>query len=363
MKIDNRLQKLRSILIERDIDTIMVSQPENRHYLSGFYGSAGYLFITQTRAILATDFRYIEQAKSQSPDYEIFQITNNMDKWLPELVTELNITNLGFEAEHVTFSMHHRLSDILDKEQPQINLLPLNGIVESLRAVKEPEEIELIRKAVVISDDAFNYIKNRINNSIKESELAWDIEKYMRERGSEGIAFDIIVASGPNSALPHVQPSSRKFNDNEPIVIDIGAKAGAYCSDITRTICTGNSNSKYYDVYNTVLEAQIAAINNIKTGMTGNEADNIARQIINKAGYGNNFGHGLGHGIGLATHESPRLGPSSTDILSDGMVFTIEPGIYISGWGGIRIEDTVIMENGKTRVLSKARKILHDRKQ
>jgi Xaa-Pro aminopeptidase len=146
-------------------------------------------------------------------------------------------------------------------------------------------------------------------------------------------------------------------------VIDIGARIGGYCSDLTRTICSGNGDSKFNDIYNIVLEAQTAAIDNIKTGMTGNEADSIARQVINKAGYGSAFGHGLGHGVGLATHESPRVGSGSTDVLADGMVFTIEPGIYISGWGGVRIEDTVIMENGKTRVLSKARKILNDRKQ
>jgi len=228
--------------------------------------------------------------------------------------------------------------------------------VESLRAIKEPEEIELITKAVEISDSAVEYIKDVIHVGMNEKELAWEIEKFMRENGSQSLPFDIIVASGPNSALPHAKPSSRAIQPGEPILIDIGARIGGYASDLTRTICLGTPDKAFNKIYDIVLGAQLTAIAMIKENMTGEEADSLARVVIEEAGYNEAFGHGLGHGIGLAPHELPRLGPNSSERLVDGMVFTIEPGIYLSGWGGVRIEDVVIMENGKLRVITKAKK-------
>jgi len=357
MNFKNRLKKLRQGLAEKEIDGIFVSQPENRYYLSGFDGSSGYLLITLQNTVLATDFRYIEQAKAQAPDYQIFQITNNTPDWFPRLVAELNLSRLGFEAGHVTFAMYRQLSDILNKAQPQLKLAPIDGLVESLRAIKEPEEIELITKAVEITDSAFEYIESRIHIGMSEKEVAWEIEKFLRENGSQTIPFDIIVASGSNSALPHAKPSQRTINSGEAVVIDIGARFGGYSSDLTRTICLGTPDDTFKKVYDTVLGAQSAAMAMIKEGMTGNQADGVARTVIEQAGYGKAFGHGLGHGIGLASHEQPRLGPNSTELLTSGMVFTIEPGIYLVGWGGVRIEDTVVMESGKIRVISKARKI------
>ena len=179
----------------------------------------------------------------------------------------------------------------------------------------------------------------------------------MRENGSQSVPFDVIVASGPNSALPHAKPSQRQISSGEPIVIDIGARFGGYASDLTRTIYLGVTDDAFRKVYDTVLGAQLAAIAIIKEGMSGNEADSLARTVIEQAGYGEAFGHGLGHGVGLAPHEQPRLGPNSTEIISSGMVFTVEPGIYLSGWGGVRIEDLAVMEGDKVRVLSKARKV------
>ncbi len=357
MKINNRLQKLRQSLTEKEIDAILISQPENRFYLSGFDGSAGYLLITSQDTILATDFRYIEQAKAQAPDYKIFQITNAMAKWLPELLTGLNSRKLGFEAKHITFAMYRKLFDILAKIKSQLKLVPTDGLVESLRVIKEPEEIELICKAVEITDSVFEHIEDLAHIGMSEKELAWEIEKFLREQGSQSIPFDVIVAAGPNSAFPHAQPSMRKINSGEPVVIDIGAKVSGYCSDLTRTICLGAPEDTFKKVYDTVLGAQLAAIAMIKEGMTGEEADNLARTVIEQTGYGEAFGHSLGHGVGLTVHEQPRLGPNSAEILTSSMVFSIEPGIYLTDWGGVRIEDLAIIENGKIRVISKARKI------
>jgi len=354
------LQRLRQLLAKKEVDGIFISQPENRYYLSGFDGSSGFLLITAQNTVLATDFRYIEQAKGQASGYEIFRITNDIANWFPELVTSLRLRRLGFEAGHITFAMYQQLTAILNKAQSKLELVSLDGIVESLRAIKEPEEIELIAKAVAIADNAFEYIEDIIHTGMTEKELAWEIEKFLRQKGSEAIPFDIIVASGPNSALPHAKPSQHRINSGEPVVIDMGARWGGYSSDLSRTICVGTPDDTFNKVYGIVLKAQSAAIDEIKEGITGEQADNLARAVIEQAGYGEAFGHGLGHGIGLAPHEQPRLGQGSAEPLATGMVFTIEPGIYLTGWGGVRIEDVVVMEGDKVKVISKARKIQHD---
>ena len=357
MKINSRRQKLRQQLSEREIDAIFISQPENRYYLSGFDGSAGFLLITENKAILATDFRYLEQAKIQAPDYEIFPISNDLKKWFPELTSGLHISKLGFEAGHITVATYRQLSDIIKKQQLPLKLVPVEGVVELLRTVKEPEEIELIARAAEISDNAFGYIEGIIRAGMSEKEIAWELEKFMRDNGSQSLPFEIIVASGPNGARPHARATERAINDGEPIVIDIGARVGGYASDLSRTICPGKPDDTFRKVYDIVLGAQLTAIAIITEGMSGDVVDSLARKVINEAGYGEAFGHALGHGVGLAPHEAPRLGPGSDDILTSGMVFTIEPGIYLPGWGGVRIEDLCLMENGKVRVISKARKV------
>ena len=312
--------------------------------------------ITPQNTILATDFRYIEQAKRQAPDYEIFPISGDIGDWLPGLAAELNLRKLGFEAGHITFAIYQQLTDTLNRVKSKLRLVPLDELVESLRAIKEPEEIELITKASKITDSALEHSEDMIHTGMSEKEAAWEIEKFLREKGSEPIPFDIIVASGSNSALPHAKPSPRRIHSGEPVVIDIGARVEGYSSDLSRTICLGTPDDTFNKVYNTVLEAQLTAMAAIREGMTGGEIDNLARMIIKQAGFGEAFGHALGHGIGLAPHEPPHLGPKSTELLTSGMVFTIEPGIYLAGWGGVRIEDVVIMESGKIRVISKARK-------
>ncbi|MFC2025385.1 M24 family metallopeptidase [Chloroflexota bacterium] len=356
LRVSSRLQKLRQQLAEKEIDGILISQPENRYYLSGFDGSSGYLLVTPQDTILATDFRYIEQAKAQAPDYKVFQITGNMPDWFPQLVAEPNLSRLGFEAGHITFATYRQLSDILNKAQSRLQLVPIDGLVESLRMIKEPEEIELISKAAEITDRAFEYIKDTIRVGMTEKEVAWEIERFLRENGSQTIPFDVIVASGPNSALPHAKPSQRQIESGEPVLMDIGARIEGYSSDISRTICLGPPDDTFKKVYDTVLGAQLAALAIIKEGMSGEEADSMARTVIEEAGYGEAFGHALGHGVGLAPHEKPRLGPKSTELLTSGMVFTVEPGIYLTGWGGVRIEDLVVMEDSKIRVLSRTKK-------
>ena len=354
--MNKRLKKLRGKLAEKELDAIFISQSANRRYLSGFDGTAGYLIINAKQAILATDFRYTEQAKTEAPDFKIKRITGG--GWLPVLADELKIKRLGFEEEDVTYNFYRNILDALKKTKSHAKLFPTEGLVEGIRSVKEPEEIESIAKAAAIADAAFENVERRIKAGMTEKQVAWELEKALRERGSESLPFDIIVGSGPNAALPHAKPTDRVINEGETIVIDMGAKYKGYASDMTRTICAGKPNAKFKKVYNTVFEAQTSAIKAIKKGMTGNQADKVAREVIRKAGYGKSFGHALGHGVGLAEHELPRLGTGSKEKLENGMVFTIEPGIYLTGWGGVRIEDTVLMEGGKVRLLTKARKLV-----
>ncbi|MDD5127255.1 MAG: Xaa-Pro peptidase family protein [Dehalococcoidales bacterium] len=356
MPMSNRLLRIRQHLAEKELDAILISQAENRRYLSGFDGTAGFLLITENKAILATDFRYIEQGKEQAPDYEIFQITGNLEKWLPELTGELGIKRLGFEGEHVTFTIYKQLKELLEKLPAKPQAVAVVGLVESLRVVKEPEEIELIRRAAAIGDGAIAHAQATARPGMTEVELGWEIEKFLREHGSQPVPFEVIVASGPNGALPHHKPSSRVIKSGEPIVLDLGAKVEGYASDITRTIYLGKPDAAFTKVYRTVLDAQRAAMAIIRDGISGNDADSAARDKIKQAGYGEAFGHGLGHGVGLATHEAPRLGPGSNDILRSNMVFTIEPGIYLPGWSGVRIEDLVTLIDGKLEIISKAEK-------
>ena len=353
----NHIERLRDLLTQNDIDAIFISQNENRRYLSGFTGSAGFLFISQEKAILATDFRYVEQAQTEAPEFEIYRTSNGISKWFPTLISSLNVKKLGFEETAVSFSTYQELISAISEMKAKTSLIPTKGITESLRSVKEKDELKCIEEAAALSDAALEEIIPQIQPGISEKELAWRLESYMRQNGSEAMPFEIIVASGPNSALPHAKPTDKAILENEPIVIDLGARVNGYCSDTTRTICLGEGDSTFNRIYDIVLGAQLTAIETLQSDMNGEQVDKLARTVIEQAGHGNEFGHGLGHGIGLAAHEEPRLGPGSSDIVANGMVFTIEPGVYISGWGGVRIEDTFTLEEGKLRPLTKARKI------
>jgi Xaa-Pro aminopeptidase len=353
----DRLGKLRSQLTPKGLDALIVSQAENRRYLSGFTGSAGFLLISQQRAILATDFRYVEQAQSQAPDFEVVKIQGEIPKWFPRLASELDAQKLGFEGKDISFSTYKELTEALSGAKKGVSLVPTDELLESLRAVKDKEELKLIEKAAALADAVLAEILPQVKPGISEKELAWEIESFLRRNGSEPVPFELIVASGPNSALPHAKPTDKIIHSGEPVVIDIGAKVEGYTSDITRTLCLGEGDSNFHRIYDIVLGAQLTAVTTLQIGMTGEQVDRLGRTIIEQAGYKDAFGHGLGHGVGLATHEEPRLGSNSTDILAEGMVFTIEPGIYISGWGGVRIEDMVALEEGKVRPLTKARKM------
>jgi Xaa-Pro aminopeptidase len=347
---------------EKGLDALLVSQPENCRYLSGFTGSSGCLLVCHNYAILATDFRYVEQAKGEAPDYDITQIKGELHNWLPDLISDFGWHRLGFEANFISYHGYHELSETVKSKQVDLELVPTNGLVEHLRSTKELEELGLIIKAVEVADAAFEQAKYVIRPGMTEKQAAWEVEKLLHQEGSEETPFEIIVASGPNSALPHARPTEKVICSGEPVLIDMGARIGGYCSDLSRTLSlrAQRSNLKadktLQEIHSIVLKAQAAAIKGIEAGMDGSEADRLARTIIEKAGYGDAFGHGLGHGVGIAVHESPALGPSSSDLLADGMVFTIEPGIYITGWGGVRIEDLVTMEKGKVKVLTKAKK-------
>ncbi len=355
--MNKKLQKLRARLADKEIDGIFITNGANVRYLSGFDGgSDGFLIITTKKAILATDSRYWEQAEREAPDFKLLKITANLNTWFPGLVGDLSIKKLGFEGGNVTYDFHHSLRTSLIKKKVPAKLTPVSRMVENIRINKEPEEIALMKKASGITDATFAAVEKKIKVGVTEKEIAWELEKTFHELGSEGLAFPSIVGSGPNGAMAHAKPSDRKIEVGEPIVIDMGGIYQGYKNDITRTVCVGKPSAKLVEIYNIVLKAQQNAAKQIKAGMTGREADSIARDIIKAAGYGDAFGHSLGHGVGMEEHEQPRLSVSSRDILKDGMVFTVEPGIYLEGWGGVRIEDTFLMEKGKAVPFNKAPK-------
>ncbi|MDO8490699.1 MAG: Xaa-Pro peptidase family protein [Dehalococcoidia bacterium] len=353
-----RVEKLRSKLSELSLDAILISQTENRRYLSGFTGSAGYLLISPDRAIVTTDFRYLEQAGLEAPDFQVIRITGEPPKWFPDLAATLGGQKIGFESTDISFAMYQALTQALAQSQAakHLRLIPVQQVVEPIRAVKEESELKLMQQAAALSDAAFEHVAATIAPGVTEKQIAWALEKYLKENGSGPLPFDIIVGSGPNSALPHIRPGDRPVQEGEPIVIDVGARWKGYCSDLTRTIWLGKPDKKLTQVYDIVLAAQLTAMATMATSMTGEQADRLARTVIEQAGYGEAFGHSLGHGVGLVPHEFPRLGSGSTDVLANGMVLTDEPGIYITGWGGVRIEDMVVMENGRPKSLSHARK-------
>jgi Xaa-Pro aminopeptidase len=358
--MNRRVERLRQTLRNHELDAALISNAQNRRYLSGFTGSAGYLLITEDDAVIATDFRYYEQSAEQAPDFRLHKgVTGNFDAWVPGLLEGLGGRKLAFESSDMTVSLHHEFKRIIaslpEGDRPQ--LVPTPNLVESLRIFKEPEEIEALQRAVDLADAAFVDVAQRIEPGWTERQVAWEIEKYIREHGGDAISFDTIVAGGPWGAMPHAYPRDRKLEKGEGVVIDMGADVDGYMSDLTRTVFLGKPDDQFTKIYDIVLAAQLTAEEMVEPGMTGEQAHMIAHNVIEAAGYGETFGHSLGHGVGLQVHEAPRLGRRSNDELKDGMVFTIEPGIYVTGWGGVRIEDMVVMQDGKPRIMSKAPKL------
>ena len=352
-----RVEGLIAQFQDKELDGVLISAPENRRYLSGFSGSAGYLFITKANAILVTDSRYTEQATNQSPYFDVRQVRGGWG-WLTDELKSSGVKKVGFESQDMTVSSYNNLIDAIkgDSVLGDVSMVPAPGLAENQRIIKDEEELKMLQLAIDAADKSMDLVCPAITPGMTEKEVAWRMEMAMRDFGADAISFDTIVAAGPNGAMAHHQPTDYVIKQGDPIVIDMGAKVGGYCSDLSRSIVVGEPDETFNKVYDTVLGAQLTAINTVKVGMTGEETDNLSRNVIADAGYGDNFGHSLGHGVGLEIHENPRVGPRSPDVLELDTVFTVEPGIYLSGWGGIRIEDIVILRADGAVPLSKARK-------
>jgi len=359
--IENRIADLRKKMTDEDIDTFLVLIEENRRYLSGFTGedtqfdeSAGGLLITPDARLLATDSRFEIQAKQECPGYDVAVYQKGLVKELPVLLTKLKTKRLGFESRRMAYEIYSKISKELAENGAHIELIPFTEMAESLRLVKNEEEIEAIKASVCLAESAFKEFIKTVHSGVLETDAAWALEKQMRQGGAQALSFPVIAASGPNSALPHAIPGKRGFKEADPLLFDWGAKLNGYCSDMTRTVFLGDPAEEFKKIYNIVYDAQQKAISAIKPGMTTREVDAVARDHIENNGYKGYFGHGLGHGVGLAVHESPSLSPVAEreKTLSENMVFTVEPGIYIPDKGGVRLENMVVVRRDGAEVLN-----------
>ena len=342
-----RLAAVRGQMGEWQVDGLLLSSGANYRWLSGFTGSACQLLITAERAFLGTDFRYWEQASRQAPAFELVKMGRTADLTsLPQMIQQAGVKVLGVEGNQMSINQFNELQKKLheDEQAEPIAIKPLNDTVEKLRHLKSTAELEAIRRAAAITDWAMAQVNELVRPGMSEKAVAWELEKMMRERGAEGMAFEVIVASGPNAALAHHRPSERPIGVGDAIVVDMGAKLDGYHSDLTRSFFVGNEpDEKFQQVYGLVLAAQTAALGGMRAGMTGKEADALARDVITAAGHGDDFGHSLGHGVGLYIHEGPNLSVLNEEPLPVGAVVTVELGVYLSGWGGVRIEDLVMV--------------------
>jgi len=350
-----RLDSVREHLAGAGAELFWSSAAANRRWLSGFTGSSGAVVIGREKAWLLVDFRYTEQAGAEAPpEVEVVEV-EEIHKGIAALCANLAVRKGCFDSRHTTYKNYQKLGELA----PQVEWLGVENWVETGRGRKDQAELAALSRAVELADVAFTHIIDMIKPGIPERELALELEYYMRRAGAEGTAFPVIVASGPRGALPHGRPSERRLAAGDLVTMDFGAIYAGYCSDITRTVAVGHCDARQRELYNLVLTAQLAGIEAVTPGKTGREVDAAAREIIQAAGYGANFGHGLGHGIGLEVHEEfPRLSRTSEVMLQPGMVCSVEPGVYLPGWGGIRIEDLVLVEEKGCRVLTKSSKEL-----
>lgn len=350
-----RVKQLVQVL-PADVDGMLVWQPHNRRWLTGFTGSSGVAVVARDKEpVFVTDFRYTQQAGEQCRGFKVVQHGREFAGELAGVVKDLGIKRLGFEKDYLTVGQHQKVEQGLDGVA---QLVPLDDLVLELRSIKTEAEIELLSQAICLADKSFAHILGFLRPGLSERQVALELERHMQDLGARGASFEIIVASGPRSALPHGVASDRVLQTGEFVKMDFGCVYNGYCSDITRTVVLGKASDKQKEIYNLVLKAQLAAINGIKSGITGQQGDSFAREIIADAGYGDNFGHGLGHGIGLAVHEMPRLAPGIDKVLAPNNVVTVEPGIYIPDWGGVRIEDMVVVTGDGCRVLTGSSKEL-----
>jgi Xaa-Pro aminopeptidase len=354
-----RLLQLLQTSVEPPCDGAWIIKPENRRYLSGFSAednffteSSGSLLINGTNRLLITDSRYTLAAENEAPTFNVYTLKKNFVEDIPDFTRNLALTHLGFEEGYLTWDLHRKTTEKLAELSPPTALIPMNSMVDNMREIKEESEIAALEKAADMISDILKEVISALKPGVTEKDIAWQIESLAREAGAEGLSFPSIVASGPNSALPHAVPTDRKIRSREPIILDAGVRLSGYCSDITRTVFLGEPEDTFKTIYRTVRQAQLEALKHIHPSVEGSRVDAVARNIIRDAGYGAYFGHGLGHGVGLATHEGPRLGPRNATPLRTGTVFTVEPGIYIPGKGGVRLEEMVVLEAKGPRILT-----------
>jgi Xaa-Pro aminopeptidase len=354
--VSHRVTKLRELMQARDLDAMIVSSLPNIRYLTGFTGSHALCAVTRTRAVFVTDTRYTLQSRTEvGPRFRRLITKSGLYETLSRSRLLPRKGRIGFEANQVTFVQYRTLRRLF----PGSTLQPLAELVENLTLIKDPEEIASVRAAARITDHAFRDVLEFVRPGVREREIAARLSFLQKIAGAGGDAFDPIVASGERAALPHARATGKRIRTGEPIVMDFGCTVNGYSSDLTRTVFVGKASRKSRDVYAAVLEAQEEALATARDGITARELDAVARGAIDRAGYGRYFVHSLGHGLGLHIHERPRISALSGERLTSGMVVTVEPGIYIPGWGGVRIEDDVVLrDNGCDRLTSAPKELL-----
>ncbi len=349
-----RVEKLRSKMREHNLDSFLITNEFNLRYLTGFTGTTGLALITLERAYFVTDFRYTEQASEQCEGYKIVKNVKPLYEELGDLVNHLALANMAFEEQTVTFFQYTELERLVE-----CDLIPVTGIIESLREVKDVSEIETIRKACQIADSAFEHILTYIKPGMTEIQVANELDFYMRSLGASGVSFETIVASGLRSAMPHGVASDKVIEEGDFITIDFGCYYDGYVSDMTRTISLGEPSDKLKEIYQIVKGAQQRVLDVAKPGMTGIELDAVARDYITEHGYGEAFGHSTGHGIGLEIHEGPNVSKVADKAFVPGNIITNEPGIYLPGIGGVRIEDDMLItEDGMDRLTHSTKELI-----
>ena len=355
--MSDRAERLTELFADAGIDVLLVTDLVNVRYLTSYTGSNGLALIGPQLRVFMSDFRYQEQAAEEVDDSFARRIAP-APQGLLDLVDEAlapGELRLGFEADHVSVSQHHRLRGQL---RDDVELVSTSRLVETLRAVKEPDEISRIKAATALADAAFERLLRDQIVGRTERELALALDNDMRQRGAERVSFETIVATGAHGALPHAQPRDAEIRQGDLVVFDWGAELDGYCSDCTRTIAAGDPGADARDVYELVLEAQLAGLQAVRPGRGGKDVDGVAREMIAASGYAEQFGHGLGHGVGLEIHERPTLSTRSDDELETSNVVTVEPGVYLPGQFGIRIEDLVVVTDDGCEILTSVPKQL-----